>query len=60
MGTDLSFIARQSAGPSAARTFASTWLFYHCSLHRLVAIELRGPNASYKGQMGLHLRWLDR
>ncbi len=25
-----------------------------------MAIELRGPDAAYKGQMELYLRWLDR
>lgn len=37
-------------------------LFYHRKLRRLVAIELkRGKfKASYKGQMELYLRWLDK
>jgi hypothetical protein len=37
-------------------------LFYHRSLRRLVAIELKlgSFDAAYKGQMELYLRWLDR
>jgi hypothetical protein len=37
-------------------------LFYHRSLRRLVAIELKlgSFDATYKGQMELYLRWLDR
>ena len=36
--------------------------FYHRSLRRLVAIELKlgSFDAAYKGQMELYLRWLDR
>ena len=37
-------------------------LFYHRGLARLVAIELKLGRfeASYKGQMELYLRWLDK
>jgi len=37
-------------------------LFYHRILRRLVAVELKIGTfkASYKGQMELYLKWLDR
>ncbi|MBR5950490.1 MAG: DUF1016 family protein [Actinomycetaceae bacterium] len=37
-------------------------LFFHRRLHRLIAIELKLGNfkASFKGQMELCLRWLER
>jgi hypothetical protein len=37
-------------------------LFFHRSLHRLVAIELKLGRFSpeYKGQMEFYLRWLDK
>jgi len=37
-------------------------LFYHRGLQRLVAIELKlgSFKASYKGQMELYLRWLEK
>ena len=44
------------------RDFYLDLLFYHRSLRRLVAIELKlgSFDAAYKGQMELYLRWLDR
>jgi hypothetical protein len=44
------------------RDFYRDLLFYHRSLRRLVAIELKlgSFDAAYKGQMDLYLRWLDR
>jgi hypothetical protein len=44
------------------RDFYLDLLFYHRSLHRMVAIELKlgSFDAAYKGQMELYLRWLDR
>jgi len=44
------------------RDFYLDLLFYHRSLRRLVTIELKLGNfdATYKGQMELYMRWLDR
>jgi hypothetical protein len=43
---------------------STTWtrLFYHRSLRRLVAIDLKlgSFDAAYKGQKELYMRWLDR
>lgn len=62
LGTDFSFIARQKRMTIGDRDFYLDLLFYHRSLHRLVAIELKlgSFDAAYKGQMELYLRWLDR
>lgn len=62
LGTDFSFIARQKRMTIGDRDFYLDLLFYHRSLHRLVAIELKLGNfdAGYKGQMELYLRWLDK
>ena len=62
LGTDFSFIARQKRMTIGDRDFYLNLLFYHRSLHRLVAIELKlgSFDAAYKGQMELYLRWLDR
>ena len=62
LGTDFSFIARQKRMAIGDRDFYLDLLFYHRSLHRLVAIELKlgSFDAGYKGQMELYLRWLDK
>ncbi len=62
LGTDFSFIARQKRMTIGHRDFYLDLLFYHRSLRRLVAIELKmgSFDAAYKGQMELYLRWLDR
>jgi predicted nuclease of restriction endonuclease-like (RecB) superfamily len=62
LGTDFSFIARQKRMTIGDRDFYLDLLFYHRSLHRLVALELKlgSFDAAYKGQMELYLRWLDR
>ncbi|NPV63621.1 MAG: DUF1016 domain-containing protein [Methanotrichaceae archaeon] len=62
LGTDFSFIARQKRMAIGDRDFYLDLLFYHRSLRRLVAIELKlgSFDAAYKGQMELYLRWLDR
>ena len=41
LGTDFSFIARQKRMTIGDRDFYLDMLFYHRSLRRLVAIELR-------------------
>jgi len=62
LGTDFSFIARQKRMTIGDRDFYLDLLFYHRSLRRLVAIELKlgSFDPAYKGQMELYLRWLDR
>ena len=42
------------------KDFYPDLLFFHHSLHRLMAIELKlgSFDAAYKGQMELYLRWL--
>ena len=62
LGTDFSFVARQKRMTIGDRDFYLDLLFYHRSLHRLVAIELKlgSFDAAYKGQMERYLRWLDR
>jgi predicted nuclease of restriction endonuclease-like (RecB) superfamily len=62
LGTDFSFIARQKRMTIGDRDFYLDLLFYHRSLRRLVAIELKlgSFDPAHKGQMELYLRWLDR
>jgi len=62
LGTDFSFIARQKRMTIGERDFYLDLLFYHRSLRRMVAIELKlgSFDAAYKGQMELYMRWLDR
>ena len=62
LGTDFSFIARQKRMTIGDRDFYLDLLFYHRSLRRMVAIELKlgSFDPAHKGQMELYLRWLDR
>lgn len=62
LGSDFSFIARQKRMAIGGQDHHLDLLFYHRSLRRLIAIELKlGPfDAAYKGQMELYLRWLDK
>jgi predicted nuclease of restriction endonuclease-like (RecB) superfamily len=62
IGTDFSFMARQKRMTIGGKDFYLDLLFYHRGLHCLVAIELKLGEftASYKGQMELYLRWLDK
>ena len=56
------FVGRQIHLEIGADDFYLDLLFYHRSLRRLVAIELKlGPfEPAHKGQMELYLRWLDK
>lgn len=62
LGSGFSFVERQKRMLIDDEDFYLDLLFYHRKLLRLVAIELkRGKfKASYKGQMELYLRWLDK
>jgi len=58
LGGDFSFVARQKRMPIGDRDFYLDLLFYHRSLKRLVAIDLKLGRfeAAFKGQMELYLR----
>ena len=62
IGTDFSFVARQKRMTIGDQDFYLDLLFYHRSLRRLVAMELKLGrfSAAYKGQMELYLRWLEK
>ncbi|NDV45782.1 DUF1016 domain-containing protein [Paludibacter sp. 221] len=62
LGSDFAFIARQKRIVIDNEDFRIDLLFYHRSLCCLIAIELKLGKfkASYKGQMELYLRWLER
>jgi predicted nuclease of restriction endonuclease-like (RecB) superfamily len=62
LGTDFAFLARQKRMTIGGQDYYLDLLFYHRGLARLVAIELKLGRfeASYKGQMELYLRWLDK
>jgi predicted nuclease of restriction endonuclease-like (RecB) superfamily len=62
LGTDFGFLARQKRMTIGGQDYYLDLLFYHRGLARLVAIELKLGRfeASYKGQMELYLRWLDK
>ena len=62
LGAGFAFVARQKRIQIDDDDFYIDLLFYHRSLHRLIAIDLKLGNfkAEYKGQMELYLRWLDK
>lgn len=62
LGTGFAFLARQKRITVDGEDYYIDLLFYHRTLRRLVAVELkRGKfKAADKGQMELYLRWLDR
>ena len=62
LGAGFAFVARQKRMTIDDEDFYLDLLFYHRGLRRLVAIELKIGKftASYKGQMELYLRWLNR
>jgi predicted nuclease of restriction endonuclease-like (RecB) superfamily len=62
LGTDFAFISRQKRITIGKEDFHLDLLFYHRRLRRLIAIDLKLGRfeASYKGQMELYLRWLDK
>lgn len=61
-GTDFTFVARQKRITVDSEDYYLDLLFYHRSMRRLVAIELKLGKfqAADKGQMELYLRWLDK
>ena len=62
LGVGFSFIARQKRIQIDDEDFKIDLLFYNRKLKRLVALELKLGKfkASYKGQMELYLKWLDK
>ncbi len=62
MGTDFAFLSRQKRITIDAVDYHIDLLFYHRSLHRLVAIDLKLGKfkPEHEGQMRLYLRYLDK
>ncbi len=62
IGKGFAFIERQKRMIIDGEDFYLDLLFYHRKLKRLVAIELKIDkfHASYKGQMELYLKWLNK
>lgn len=62
MGTDFAFLGRQKRITIDATDYYIDLLFYHRSLHRLVAIDLKLGKfkPEHEGQMRLYLRYLDK
>jgi predicted nuclease of restriction endonuclease-like (RecB) superfamily len=62
VGKGFAFVARQKRMIIDGEDFYLDLLFYHRTLKRLVAIELKTGKfqAKDKGQMELYLRWLDK
>lgn len=62
LGVGFSFVERQKRMIIDGEDFYLDLLFFHRKLKRLVAIELKLGKfkASYKGQMELYLKWLNK
>ena len=62
LGSGFSFVARQKRITIGGDDFYIDLLFFHRTLRRLVAIELKLERfeAAHKGQIELYLRWLDK
>jgi len=62
LGKGFAFVERQKRMIIDGEDFHLDLLFYHRSLKRLVAIELKLGRfeAKHKGQMELYLKWLDK
>lgn len=62
MGSDFAFLARQKHFILDGKDYFIDLLFYHRTLHRLVAVELKLGEfePEYKGQVELYLRWLSK
>lgn len=62
MGSDFAFMARQKRITIDNEDYRIDLLFYHRTLKCLVVIDLKLDKfkASYKGQMELYLRWLEK
>ena len=62
LGKGFTFVERQKRMIIDGEDFKLDLLFYHRKLKRLVVVELKIGRfkASYKGQMKLYLKWLDK
>lgn len=62
LGQGFTFVERQKRMIIDGEDFNLDLLFYHRKLKRLIAIDLKLGKfkASYKGQMELYLRWLEK
>ncbi|MFN7093770.1 MAG: YhcG family protein [Burkholderiales bacterium] len=62
LGTDFCFIARQKRITIDNEDYYIDLLMYHRGLRKIITIDLKLESfkASYKGQMELYLRWLDK
>ena len=62
LGKGFSFVERQKRMIIDGEDFKLDLLFYHRKLKRLIAIDLKIGRfkASYKGQMELYLKWLNK
>jgi len=62
LGTDFAFLARQKRIIVGGEDYRIDLLFYHRSLKRLVAIDLKLGKfkPDFKSQMELYLRWLEK
>jgi predicted nuclease of restriction endonuclease-like (RecB) superfamily len=62
LGGGFTFVARQKRMTIDNTDYYLDLLFYHRKLKRLIAIELKIGKfkATYKGQMELYLRWLEK
>ncbi len=62
LGNGFTFVERQKRMIIDGEDFRLDLLFYHRKLHRLIAIDLKRTRfkPSYKGQMELYLRYLDK
>ena len=62
MGTDFAFMARQKRVMIDGKDYKIDLLFYHRKLKRLVVVELKLGEfePSYKAQVELYLRWLNK
>jgi len=62
LGSGFAFVARQKRISIGSEEFVMDLLFYNRKLKRLILIELKLGKfkASYKGQVELYLKWLDK
>ncbi len=62
LGSGFSFVARQKKISVDGEDYFLDLLFYHRTLRRLIAVELKLGKfkPAFKGQMELYLRWLEK
>ena len=62
LGSDFCFVARQKRISAGKKDHYLDLLFFHRTLRRLIALELKLDTfqPGHKGQMELYLKWLDK